>query len=101
MRFQQTTLQAATAGIEAGTRQPGKWTDPRSPAVVSGARGARYAVMPPTTLAALSVGQSDLYPYYFQVSRNSKQTFVNNAEIENPTNLLTGKFDLAFVMIYL
>ncbi len=115
VRFQQTTLQAAaqdereryaelkeeTAGIAAGTRQPGKWTDPRSPAVVSARRGARYAMMPPTALAALSVGQSDLYPYYFQVSRSSKQTFINNEEIENPTNLLAGKFDLAFVMIYL
>src|SRR4030095_593469 len=52
-------------------------------------------------LSALSVGQSDLYPYYFKVSRQSKQTFVTNDEIENPTNLLAGRFDLSFVIIYL
>lgn len=94
-------LQAETAAIEAGTQAAARFTDPRSPAVVSGSRGTRYALMPPTALAALSVGQSDLYPYYFKVSRGSKQTFINNDEIENPTNLLAGKFDLAFVVIYL
>lgn len=61
----------------------------------------RYAVMPPGPLASLSVGQSDLYPYYFKVTSASKQAFINNNEIENPTNLLAGHFDLAFVIIYL
>jgi ABC-2 type transport system permease protein len=61
----------------------------------------RYAQLPPAPMAALSVGQSDLYPYYFKVSRQSKQSFATNDEIENPTNLLAGRFDLAFVIIYL
>lgn len=114
-RFQQQTLASATqeeqkryaamqaeiAAIEGGTREAMRFTDPRSPAVIGNLRGTRYAMMPPTALAAMSVGQSDLYPYYFKVSRGSKQTFINNDEIENPTNLLAGKFDLAFVMIYL
>lgn len=38
---------------------------------------------------------------YFKVSVGSKQTFTTNDEIENPHNLLTGSFDLAFVLVYL
>jgi ABC-2 type transport system permease protein len=94
-------LKAEIVGIERGEREPGPFSDPRAPSRVGGSLGARYAAMPPAALAAFSVGQSDIYPYYFQVSTRSKQTFLNNDEIENPTNLLAGKFDLAFVLIYL
>lgn len=94
-------LKAEIVAIEQGTKKPGQFTDPRSPARAGGGLGARYAVMPPAALAPLAVGQSDLYPYYFQVTTRSKQTFLNNEEIENPTNLLAGRFDLAFVVIYL
>ncbi|MEW6737879.1 MAG: ABC transporter permease, partial [Acidobacteriota bacterium] len=94
-------LKSEIVAIDSGAIQPVTFTDPRSPAVVSSRRGTRYAMMPPAPLAALSVGQSDLYPYYFKVSRQSKQTFITNDEIENPTNLLSGKFDLTFVAIFL
>ncbi|MBM3796435.1 MAG: DUF3526 domain-containing protein, partial [Acidobacteria bacterium] len=63
--------------------------------------GTRYAVMPPAALGSLAIGQSDLYPYYFRVSTSSKETFINNDEIENPVHLLAGRFDLAFVFLYL
>jgi ABC-2 type transport system permease protein len=71
------------------------------PSVAVGRAGSRYATLPPAPLAALSVGQSDLYPYYFKVTSQSKQAFATNDEIENPGNLLAGRFDLAFVIIYL
>jgi ABC-2 type transport system permease protein len=93
--------QAAIPEIEAGRKEVSSWLDPRFPSVASYSVGTRYAVMPPGPLAALSVGQSDLYPYYFRVSRLGKETFVNNDEIENPTILLAGRFDLAFVIVYL
>lgn len=114
VRFQRATLQTAAAEeaeryskakqqiveIEGG-KQVSNFTNPRFPSVASGRSAPRYATLPPAPLAALSVGQSDLYPYYFKVTQQSRQTFVNNDEIENPSNLLAGRFDLAFVMIYL
>ncbi len=77
------------------------WADPRSPSTGGRGIGQRYAAMPPAPLAALSVGQSDLLPYYFKISTRSQQTFTATDEIENPTNLLAGRFDTAFVIIYL
>jgi ABC-2 type transport system permease protein len=63
--------------------------------------GSRYATMPPGPLAALAVGQSDLLPYYFRVTVNTRDTLMGNDEIENPVHLLSGRFDLVFVIIYL
>jgi len=115
VRFQNTTLAAAQAEetqrlaairsdipkLAAGEKKVPPHLDPRSPAAFGRGVGARYAVMPPAPLAALAIGQSDLYPYYFKVSTGSKQTFLQNDEIENPTHLLAGRFDLAFVILYL
>jgi ABC-2 type transport system permease protein len=75
--------------------------DPRSPATFGNTLGVRTAVMPPAPLGVLSVGQSDLYPHYFKVSTRGRDTFINNDEIENPLNLLAGRFDAAFVIVYL
>jgi ABC-2 type transport system permease protein len=115
VRFQQTTLGAAqqeererfakakaeVTTIEQGGQPTSAFANPRLPSVAAGRTGPRYALLPPAPLASLSVGQSDLYPYYFKVSSQSKQTFATNDEIENPGNLLAGRFDLAFVIIYL
>ena len=84
-----------------GAKKFSAFNEPRSPAAVGRSAGTRYAVMPPGPLATLAVGQSDLYPYYFKVTTGSKQTFLNNDEIENPVHLLAGRFDLAFVLVYL
>lgn len=93
---------ADIAEIEAGRKEVSPFTDPRNPAATGGSSGGgRYAFMPPAPLAALSVGQSDLNPYYFKVSLQSRQAFIGNDEIENPHNLLAGKFDLSFVVVYL
>jgi len=75
--------------------------DPRDPASFGATLGKRYAVLPPGPLERLSIGQSDLYPYYLAVSTRSRDTFVHNDEIENPLNLLAGRFDTAFVIVYL
>jgi ABC-2 type transport system permease protein len=115
MRFQRATLAAAgdeereryaqarreIVEIEKSGKEVSPFSDPRLPSVAGGRSGLRYAQLPPAPLAALSIGQSDLYPYYFKVSRQSIQTFTTHDEIENPTNLLAGRFDLAFVVIYL
>ena len=115
VRFQNDTLKAAASeederlksvktGIldaQAGRTKPTSFTDPRSPSVVGRTLGARYAFLPPAPLSFLAIGQSDLYPYYFKVSTSSKQTFLNNDEIDHPVHLMSGRFDLAFVILYL
>lgn len=78
-----------------------RFSDPRDSYAGGRGVGQRYAAMPPAPLAALSIGQSDLLPYYFKISTRSQQTFTAADEIENPTNLLAGRFDTAFVVIYL
>jgi len=77
------------------------FADPRNPEAAGRRMGGRYVVMPPMPLAALSVGQSDLLPYYFKVTTDSKEMVTAGAELENPHRLLSGRFDLAFVLIYL
>ena len=81
--------------------QVSPFADPRSPANVGGRFGPRYAAMPPAPLAALAIGQSDLLPYYFRVSTDARENIMSATELENPHRLLTGRFDLAFVLIYL
>jgi ABC-2 type transport system permease protein len=62
----------------------------------------QFAVLPPAPLAALSVGQSDVMPGYRSVSVNTQQRTVSDKYgFENPLNLLAGRFDLSFVMVYL
>lgn len=92
------TIARLAAGDTAGVKP---WTDPRVPSNAGGTLAARYTILPPASLAVLAVGQSDLYPYYAKISTRTKQTFIVNDEIENPTNLLSGRFDLSFVVIYL
>jgi ABC-2 type transport system permease protein len=77
------------------------FADPRNPDAVGRSLGARYAVLPPTPLSPLAVGQSDLLPYYFKMTTDAKETALAATEIENPHRLLAGRFDLAFVLIYL
>ena len=104
MEEESTRLQALRKGIDdanAGRTNPPSFRDPRSPFSVGYTMGGRYAFLPPGPLAPLAVGQSDLLPYYFKVSLRSRDTIIGNDEIENPVHLLSGRFDLAFAIIYL
>ena len=56
---------------------------------------------PLAPLAALSIGQRDVYPYYYAVLPWDNIYLSKSAEIRNPDQLLAGNFDLAFVLIYL
>lgn len=93
--------QATIARLTAGELTLPAFADPRDPQTAGSRLGARYAVMPPAPLAALSIGQSDLLPYYVKVTTDAKENVTAGAELENPHRLLTGRFDLAFVLIYL
>ena len=115
-RFQARTVEAARTGnaervrgleqeladIANGGQPSSPFRDPRAPNVLGGARGAHTAVLEPGPLAALAVGQSDLLPYYYDVSiYTNESSFQQNGEVENPLNLMLGRFDLAFVTVYL
>ena len=75
--------------------------DPRNPFVSAQGPARRYAVLPPAPLAPLAVGQSDLYPSYYRVGIISRETLLVNDEIVNPEHLAAGRFDLAFVIVYI
>jgi ABC-2 type transport system permease protein len=59
-----------------------------------------YAVMRHDTFAPLSVGQSDVQPFYYRVTAHPSHTFLSTSEIQNPLSQMTGSFDVAFVMIF-
>ena len=113
--FQSTAIATATteqsnryrqlAGQLAQLASPGAavsaFADPRDPANFGSRLGPRYAILPPAPLAALSVGQSDLLPYYFKVTTDARENLVSASEIENPSRLQAGRFDLSFVVIFL
>lgn len=112
--FEEQTLEAARyeqQGRYAGLRQdvieinagrkPAPFADPRKPDMVGSRLAWTYAAMPPRPLAALSIGQSDVLPYYFRVSTASKETVLSSSEIVNPLTLLHGRIDLSFVIVFL
>ncbi|MFN7934729.1 MAG: DUF3526 domain-containing protein [Bryobacteraceae bacterium] len=94
-------LRGEIAKLNAGEKKVSAFADPRLPQSFGRNMGVHYAVMPPSPLGSLAVGQTDLQPYYLKVSTNSKDTFLHNDEIENPVHLLAGRFDLAFAVLYL
>lgn len=77
------------------------FSDPGNPDTAGRTTAPRYALLPPATLSELAVGQSDLLSSYYKVTTESPETILGTADTENPTRLLTGRFDLAFVIVYL
>jgi ABC-2 type transport system permease protein len=94
-------LKTQVAALSASGAKVSPFADPRSPSNIGGRMGPRYAMLPPGPLAPLAIGQSDLLPYYFKVSTDARENVVAATEIENPNRLLAGRFDLAFVIIFL
>lgn len=68
---------------------------------VVGNRTFRLVENAPSDWASLSVGQRDIFPYHLYVRYWSLSRQILTAEIANPEKLLTGNFDLAFVLIYI
>lgn len=96
-------LKRQLAAVEAGTAQPPRepWRDPTNPIGVGRGSGAAVAHWVDAPLAATAVGLSDLYPASFRVGVGSRDRFLFADEINNPLQLATGSFDLAFVTVYL
>lgn len=80
---------------------PGEGPPQATNAGAVGSETESYAIMPPTGLAALSVGQSDINLNYIPVSMKNIMDATKDNEIENPVNLKAGAFDIAFVVIFL
>jgi len=60
-----------------------------------------YVAKPPHPNAIFAIGQSDLYPYYARFSSLQRNNMLMNEEIANPVNLLVGKLDYSFFLVYL
>jgi ABC-2 type transport system permease protein len=83
-----------------GAEAPAPHIDPRRPeAAASEWIGARHAMLPAPPFASLALGQSDLHPRYMRVTIRTRPILLQNDEIENPATLLSGRIDLAFVML--
>ncbi|CDG84195.1 ABC transporter permease subunit [Janthinobacterium agaricidamnosum] len=87
--------------IMTGDILPGPFDNPADPTHMGGGYGAHHAILPPAPLAAIALGQDDLFPSQYKVTYESKISFIGNNDIENPWNLLSGHFDLSFVVVYL
>lgn len=60
-----------------------------------------YVVHELPPLAGLSLGQRDLFPIYYGISPGDLAREVNVTELANPMKLLTGNFDLSYVIVFL
>lgn len=90
--------EAILSGAKAPPR--GWWNNPGDVRGFAYYKMAAYAVKPPTPLAALTVGQGDLLPYYFRLNAGARSDLMASYEVENPRRLLLGHFDLAFVVVF-
>lgn len=80
---------------------PERFANPVDPASIGGSMGAQYAILPTLALSPVAAGQSDMLADYYQVTIGSRAEFMEAGEIESPWKLLSGQFDLAFVLIYM
>ena len=94
-------MRAELLRIAGGGSPRSRFYDPRNPAQVGQNFAAGYALLPPEPLAPLSVGQSDLLPAHYKITLGSREALFAGDELDNPTNLLTGSFDVAFVIVFL
>ncbi|QDO95522.1 ABC transporter permease subunit [Formosa sediminum] len=75
--------------------------DPSNPVGMGNYYGGVYLTSEPAALAAISNGQSDIFPYYTKINISSTNAGKDNDNFENPMNIATGGFDLAFVFVFI
>lgn len=60
------------------------------------------ALLPASPLSAAAIGRADQQPFAAQISLHAvRHSLLDKQQIEDPLALFAGRFDLAFVMIYL
>ncbi|WP_261803482.1 ABC transporter permease subunit [Variovorax sp. PAMC26660] len=87
--------------ILAGTAQPTPFQNPADPSRMASSYGGHHAILPTAPLGPVALGQSDLFPSQYEVTNQSRVVFMNPSDIESPWHLMSGHFDLAFVIVYL
>lgn len=60
-----------------------------------------FAVRPALPGAAFAIGQGDVLPALVRVRAESMESVRNAADIEHPSRLASGRFDLLFFVVYL
>ncbi len=55
----------------------------------------------PAPTSGLCLGQRDLYPAYYRITMTDLARQMNVGELANPMKLLTGNFDLSYVIVFL
>ncbi|MGJ7528776.1 ABC transporter permease subunit [Variovorax sp. GB1P17] len=87
--------------ILAGTAQPTPFQNPADPSRMASSYGGHHVILPTAPLGPVALGQSDLFPSQYEVTNQSRVVFMNPSDIESPWHLMSGHFDLAFVIVYL
>ncbi|GAB3281267.1 DUF3526 domain-containing protein [Larkinella harenae] len=77
------------------------WNDPTFVYNAARNEGSAYAVKPVFSLQALSLGQSDIQPFYYKVNIAKKQALLFEEEIYNSFLHFLGHFDFSFVVVFL
>lgn len=91
-----------SAALDAGTLDRNTVRrDPHDVASFGSQQIVTYARLTPAPLAALSSGQSALFPAYIALNTGSRDKTAGSAEVVNPESLQAGPIDAAFVLIYL
>jgi ABC-2 type transport system permease protein len=93
---------AYAARLDRNEERPPFYTrDPRNTLGYANNQMAHYAMLPPTPLAALTVGQGDLLPSLLPLRPEQLPLLADGFEPENPHRLLIGRFDAAFFIVFL
>ncbi|TVS16381.1 MAG: DUF3526 domain-containing protein [Gammaproteobacteria bacterium] len=77
-----------------------RFRDPRNADVVGRRLAVQHLILPPTGLAALAVGQSDLHPAWHPVSLEPRDQLLAEGELNAPRQLAVGRFDVSFVVVF-
>ncbi|MBM4440592.1 MAG: DUF3526 domain-containing protein [Candidatus Rokubacteria bacterium] len=76
-------------------------TGPTHDRETDAARGRQWVALPPTALAMLSVGHSDVHATSLRLSVGTPDAMTLGAPIGNPVARVLGRFDVAFVIVVL
>ena len=95
-------LNTQLAKLEAAQAKP-VGQDPRDPTWMGREGAARLATLPPAPLAAVAMGQRDLFPQALRVNTEVFLAAERETEtpLSGPTRLTTGAFDPAFLFVVL
>jgi ABC-2 type transport system permease protein len=93
----------ADLGARVASNAPKTARDPRDPVWMGKEGASRVAVLPPSPLAPIAVGQRQLHPQAVRVSTEMDLAAERETEtaMSGPTRLMTGAFDPAFLFVVL